>query len=151
MNIFQRAKKLVQEKLIMFRSKIIIFLNYSVKVIFHQLKNNINIFKFSWRRRKHYMFYLHNIWMVKQPKEFNFSQNTRGIRNMLKDITNLLDCHPLPSAGVNCRPNYTIASLANDLLNLVLTGLAIFGEEFFVKRVLSEITRMSITFQNAVR
>lgn len=46
-NILKTTKKLVQEKLIMLRCKIIISFNDLMKIRFHQLKNNINIPEFT--------------------------------------------------------------------------------------------------------
>ena len=82
------------------------------------------------------MLYFYNIRMTKQPKEFNFSQNTCGIRNMLKNIINLLDCNPFSSMRVNCRANNTITTFSNDFLYLVLTSLSILGEEICLCRAL---------------
>ena len=56
-----------RKKLIVLGSKIIICLNYWMKIIFDQFKNNVNISRFSPRRREHDMFYFYNIRMLKQP------------------------------------------------------------------------------------
>lgn len=130
MNVFKTTKKLIQKELIMLRSKIVIRLDYLVKIRFHQLKNDIDISKFPPWRRKHNMFYFYNIWMTKQSKELNFSQNPCGIRNMFKNIINFLNCNPFSSMAVNCRTDNTITSLPNNFLNLVSACLSILCEEF---------------------
>ena len=151
MYIFKTTKKLVQEKLIMLGCKIIICLNYLVKVGFHQLKNNIDIFEFPAWRRKHDMLYFNNVRMTKQPKEFNFSQNTCGIRNMLKNIVNLLDCDPFSSMRVNCRANNTITTFSNDFLYLVLTRLSILSEENWLCRALyKESNILFVSYTNCI-
>lgn len=129
MNIFQAPKKLVQEKLVVLRRKIIICLNDLMKVRLHQLKHNIDIPELSSRRRKHYMLNFYYIRMSEQPKEFNFSQDPCGIRYMLKNIINFFNCNLFPSMSVNRRTYNTITSFSNDFLDLVLTCFSILGKK----------------------
>jgi len=70
---FEASKKLVQEKLIVLRAKIIICLNHLMKIRLHQLKHNIDIPELSSWGRKHYMLDLDYIRMSKQTEEFDFS------------------------------------------------------------------------------
>lgn len=136
-NIFQATQKLVQEKLIMLRCQVIICLNYLVKIRFHQLKNNIDISKFSPRGRKHYVLYLNNIRMTKQPQKLDFSEDSCGIRNMLKDIVDLLYCNSFSSMGINCRTYNTITTFAYNFLNLIPSCLPILCEELCFQITLS--------------
>lgn len=112
--------------------KIIICLNYMVKIRLHQLKNKIYIFEFSLWGRKHNMFYLYNIRMMKHPKKLNFSEDTNGIRYMFKHIINFLDGNSFTSLGINCRTNNSIASFPNNFLNLVSACFSILCEKFWL-------------------
>jgi hypothetical protein len=120
----------------MLRCKIIICLDYLMKIRFHQLKNNIDVSEFPTWRRKHNVLYFYNIRMTKQPKEFNFSQNTCGIRNMLKNIINFLDCNLFSSMSINCWANNTITTFPDDFLYLVSITFSILGEEICLSRAL---------------
>ena len=116
--------------------KIIICLNYMVKIRLHQLKNEIYIFEFSLWWRKHNMFYLYNIRMMKHPKKLNFSEDAYGIRYMLKNIINFLDGNSLTRLAINCRTNNSVASFPNNFLNLVSACFAILCEKVWLLIIL---------------
>lgn len=73
MYVLQSSKKLVKKKLMMPRGEIIICLNDMMKIRFHQLKYNIDIFEFSSTWRQHYMFDFDDIRVAQHPQELYFS------------------------------------------------------------------------------
>ena len=81
---------------------------------------------------------LYYVWMTKQPKEFDLTEDACGIRYVLKHIIDLLNRNPLTGAGIYCSSNYSITPLANDFLDLVLACLSILSEEFFFQYVLQD-------------
>ena len=83
------------------------------------------------------MLNLNNIRMTEQSKELDFSEDPRGIRDMLKNIINLLDCYPLSSVGINGRTNNTITTFSNNFLNLISACFPILREEFSLQIALS--------------
>ena len=90
------------------------------------------------RRGEHYVLDLYYVWMTKQPKEFDLTEDACGIRYVLKHIIDLLNRNPLTGAGIYCSSNYSITPLANDFLDLVLACLSILSEEFFFQYVLQD-------------
>ena len=100
MDIFETTEQLIQEELIMIRSQIIIRLNHLMKIRLHQLKHDVNIPELSTGRRQHNMLNLHNIRMLKQPQQLNLPENPGCVRDMLKDVVDLLDSNSLASVCV---------------------------------------------------
>jgi len=136
MYVLESTKKLVQEKLVMFRGEVIIQLDHLMEIGLHELKNNIDILELPPRRREHDVLNLNYVWVTKQPKELDLPQNARGIRDVLKHIIDLLDSNPLTGAGIYSCSNYSVAPFTNDFLDLVLACLAILCEELHFHRVL---------------
>lgn len=130
MYIFQPAEKLVQEKLMVLRSKIIICFNHLMEVRFHELKHNIDILKLSPRRRKHDVLNFYNVRMFEQSEEFDFSKDSHGIRHMLKNIIYFLYSNMFSSTSVNGRSHNAITSFTNHFLHLISARLSIFREKF---------------------
>ena len=129
MYVLESTKKLVQEKLVMFRGEVIIRLDHLMEIRLHKLKNNIDILELPPRRREHDVLNLNYVWVTKQPKELDLPQYACGIRDVLKHIIDLLDSNPLTGAGIYGCSNYSVASFANDFLDLVLACLSVLGEE----------------------
>ena len=136
MYVLESTKKLVQEKLVMLRGKVIIRLDHLMEIRLHELKHNIDILKLPPRRREHDVFDLNYVRVTKQPKKLDLSQYACGIRDMLKHIIDLLDSNPLTCAGIYCCSNYSITPFTNDFLNLVSTRVPILGEKFNLRRTL---------------
>lgn len=136
MNVFKSPKQLVQEELVMLRSKIVIGLDYLVKIRFHQLENHVYVSELSTGWWQHDVFNLHNIGVAKEPQQLDLSKDASSIRNMLKHIIDLLNCHPFPGVGINRRPNHAIAPFPDHLLYLILTRLAVLRKKLLVQHTL---------------
>ncbi|BAT13564.1 Os11g0271675 [Oryza sativa Japonica Group] len=63
MYVLQSSKQLIEEKLVVFWSQVVVGLYNLVQIRLHEFKNNINVLEFSPRRRKQNMFYFHDIWV----------------------------------------------------------------------------------------
>lgn len=133
MHVLESTNKLIQEKSVMLWSQVIICFDHLMQVRLHELKDNIDIFELPSGRRQHNVFNLDYVWVTKQPKKLDFPQNASSIRDILKNVIYLLDRNPLPSVTINCSSNYSITSLANNLLDMILTRLPIFREEIHVQ------------------
>lgn len=79
---------------------------------------------------------LHNVVMTEEPKKLDLTKNACGIRNVSKDITNLLDCNFFPELGIICRADNTVASFADYFLYSVSPPLIIFPEKIYIRRCL---------------
>jgi hypothetical protein len=129
MYVLESSKKLVQEKLVMFRGEVIIRPDHLMEIRLHELKNNIDVLELPPRRREHDVLNLDYVWVTKQPEELDLPQYACGIRDVLKHIIDLLDSNPLTGAGVRSCSNYFVAPFTNDFLDLVLACLSVLYEE----------------------
>ena len=129
MYVLESSKKLVQEKLVMFRGEVIIRPDHLMEIRLHELKNNIDVLELPPRRREHDVLNLDYVWVMKQPEELDLPQYACGIRDVLKHIIDLLDSNPLTGAGVHSCSNYSVAPFTNDFLDLVLACLSVLCEE----------------------
>ena len=134
MHVLESTNKLIQEKAVMLWE-----LGYHLlwsldagQTPWAQ-RQHIDIFELPSGRGQHNVFNLDYVWVTKQPKKLDFPQNASSIRDILKNIIYLLDRNPLPSVTINCSSNYSITSLANNLLDMILTRLPIFREEIHVQ------------------
>lgn len=136
MDILQGTKQLIEKKLIMLPSQVIISLDDLMEIWLHELKYNINILKFSSWRRKHDVLNFNNVWMPKKPEKLYFTENSISIRNVLKNDTYFLYCNFFSRVSVYCRANNTIASFSYDLLNFIPICITIIREELHLCRAL---------------
>jgi len=132
----------------MLRSEVVIYLKNVVKIRLHQLKNNIYIFEFLATRRKHDMLDLHDIRMSKKPEKLDLSEDTNSIWDMFKHICHLLDGYFASRVWTFRRSNNSVASFANNFLDLILTCFTILREKLFLQHLIdfSLFTTTSTTF-----
>ena len=67
--------------------------------------------------------------MFEEAQQLDFSQNPSRVRNMVKDVNDLLDSNFLIGRSVGRRAHYAITTLANNLINVVTFGLITLREE----------------------
>ena len=132
MHIFKGTQHLIKKKLMVLASQVIISFNDLMKIRLHKLKDNINISEVSLRWRQHNAFDLNYIWMAQQPQQFYFSENSDGIRNVLKNIIYFLNGNFFPCMCINCSTNNSITSFPNNFKNFVSICITIIGEKFCV-------------------
>ena len=75
------------------------------------------------------MFDFNNVLMMWEFEKLNLAKYTCGIRDMLKDIMDLLDGNFLPSMSIKSRANNTIATFPYHFFYPVPATLAICYEE----------------------
>ena len=136
MDELQCSEELVEEELVVLRSEIIVCFNNMMEIRFHELENHIDISEFSPRWRENNVLNFHNIWMPNQSQKLDLSKNSRGIRDVLKDIIDLLDRHSFSRASVHCSSNHAIASFPNHFLNLIPGCLPILSKKIIIQRAL---------------
>ena len=100
MNELQSSEHLVEKELEMLCGEVVISFDNLMKIRFHELKDNVNIFEVTGWRRKQDMLNLNYIRMSKKTKKLYLSQDPYGIRDMLENVINLLYCDFLSSLSV---------------------------------------------------
>lgn len=79
------------------------------------------------------MFNLHNVRVKKQAQQLDLPQDPSSVRDVVKDIVDLLDSNSFSGVGVNSRTNNSIASFANYLLDLIPVCFSILSEEVRIR------------------
>ena len=78
--------------------------------------------------------------MAKQTKKLDFSEDPRGIRDMLKDIIDLFNCNPLSVVSIDGRTYNAVATFANNFLDLIPSRLPVLCKKFGFQITLSKQT-----------
>lgn len=145
MDIFQCTKELVQEELVMLLGQIIIGLDNLVQIRLHQFKNNINVLEIPSRRWQHDVLDLDYVRMAQQPQKLDFPQDSRCVRDVLKDVVNFLYSDFLTGMGIDCRAHDPITSCSkfNRGYELLLEQLQTCLFPTFFKRYLIKSTPVS--------
>lgn len=113
----------------MLLGQVIVGLYNLVEVGLHELKNNVNVLEVLSRGRQHNVLDLDDVRVPQEPQKLDLAEDPRGIGDVLEDAVYLLDRHPLPSVEIDGRADDPVASLADDLLDLVPVRIPVLCEE----------------------
>lgn len=129
----------------MFLGQIIIGLDNLVQIRLHQFKNNINVLEIPSRRWQHDVLDLDYVRMAQQPQKLDFPQDSRCVRDVLKDVVNFLYSDFLTGMGIDCRAHDPITSCSkfNRGYELLLEQLQTCLFPTFFKRYLIKSTPVS--------
>lgn len=85
---------------------------------------------------------LNQVRVTQQPQQLDLPKDAGCVRDMIKDINDLLDSHTLTSLGVDSGSNNTVATFADDFTDLIPACLAILCKEFSLLKRSSNCYRM---------
>ena len=91
-----------------------------VQVRVHELIDDVDVVIFVFVGRFLNIPDCDDVLMPKMSEQFNLPQRPPRVRKILEGVSDLLDCHLLPSHQILCTANNPIGTLANGLDRLVL-------------------------------
>jgi len=118
--------------------EVVVGLDDLVEVGLHQLEDDVDVTELTPRGWEHDVPDLDNIWVAQEAEQLDLPKDAGGVRDVLKDVIDLLDGDALASVGVDGGGNHAVAALADHLGDLVPARLAVVCEE---RRLLGALVR----------
>ena len=123
-HVLQSAQQLIQEELIVFVRQIIVRLDDLMQIRLHELEHDEHVVKIPRIRRQHDVQHLHDVRVLQVSQQRHLSQDPRRVARVIERVLHLLYRHSLPRLAIDRRAHDAVASLPDDLLELVPIRLA---------------------------
>mmetsp|Transcript_8321 Transcript_8321/g.35290 ORF Transcript_8321/g.35290 Transcript_8321/m.35290 type:complete len:300 (-) Transcript_8321:27-926(-) len=141
-HVLEPAQKLVEEKLVVFLSEIVVRLDHLVEIRLHELEDDEDVLELARVRGEHDVFHLDDVRVLQHAQELHLAQDPGRIGDVLEDVRDFLDRDALARFVVRRRAHHAVAPLADDLVDGEPVRLAARVEErLLVPRVVAHRAR----------